>query len=82
MDVLLEDAKMAKHKSIPVKKCEVPEPSIQEIEQRLGFDEVRPVALTPTEQAQLDQDADEFRKWYERDLRAYYRSLTEPKSRR
>jgi hypothetical protein len=48
-------------------------PSVQEIEKALGLDKIRPIALSPATQRDLEEKGDPFGDWYEEELREFYR---------
>jgi hypothetical protein len=54
---------------IPAKKKEL---SIAEIESYLGFDKVKPITLSPSDQKVKESEGEYFKEWYETELRRLY----------
>lgn len=48
------------------------QPSILEIERALGLDSVKPIRITPSDEADFLEKADDFRDWYESELKELY----------
>jgi len=46
--------------------------SVEEIEKELGFDKVRPISVSPSDEKDMLEKGDCFKDWYEEELRAYY----------
>jgi hypothetical protein len=58
--------------SVEVKPTMEEKLTILEIEQILGFDKIKPIYVSPGEQADIDEEGDVFREWYEQELREFY----------
>jgi hypothetical protein len=46
--------------------------SVEEIEKELGFDKVRPIYASPSDEKDMLEKGDCFKDWYEEELKAYY----------
>jgi hypothetical protein len=46
--------------------------SIKEIESYFGFDKVKPISLTPSDEKDMTEKGDCYNKWYEEELRKLY----------
>ena len=46
--------------------------TIKEIEKELGFDKVKPIAASPSDEQDMLEKGDCFKDWYEEELRRFY----------
>jgi hypothetical protein len=46
--------------------------SVEEIEKRLGFNNIKPIPLTPSDEEDMIKKEDELKEWYEDELREFY----------
>lgn len=49
------------------------------MEKSLGLDKVRPIALSPSTQKDLEQKGDPFKEMYEEELREFYKTISPKK---
>jgi hypothetical protein len=68
----MEGRKMGVAVRVRREESSMPDLSISEIEGILGFDKIKPVTLTPSEEAQLEEEGEVFERLYEEDLRDYF----------
>lgn len=54
--------------------------TVREIEEELGFDKVKPIAVSPSDETDMKKKDDYFQTWYEEELRAYYKKQKNKKS--
>ena len=47
--------------------------TIKQMEKILGIDKIKPIQLTPSDEADTKEDAEYFKDWYEQDLRELFR---------